>query len=90
MRNNEDFLLTRSTHELADEIKRYCAAHPGGRDTLEGIAWWLAIQRSSETLEVLSAAVDSLVEQKVLAPYRLLDGTTVFGCPADKGANAPE
>jgi hypothetical protein len=73
--------VSRSSHEVAAEIQRYCAAHPGVRDTLEGIAWWLAIQRSSDTLEVLSAAVDSLVEQKVLEAHRLADGRQVFGCP---------
>jgi hypothetical protein len=78
---NEGCRLTRSTHEVAAEIQRYCAAHPGVRDTLEGIAWWLAIQRSSDTLEALSAAVDSLVEQKVLEAHRLADGTQLFGCP---------
>lgn len=68
-----------SITEVADEIKRYSAAHPGVRDTLEGIAWWLAMQRCSETREVLTAAVDLLVEQKFLTSYRLADGTTVFG-----------
>ena len=82
--------MTCSTHEVAAEIRRYCAAHPGGRDTLEGIAWWLAIQRCSETLEVLSAAVDSLVEQKVLESYRLADGTQLFGCPTDSGCTTGE
>jgi hypothetical protein len=74
--------LTPSTSEVAADIKRYCAAHPGVRDTLEGIAWWLALQRCSDTMGVLGAAVDSLVEQKVLAAYRLADGRTVFGCCA--------
>jgi len=78
---NEDHRLSRSTHEVAAEIQRYCAAHPGVRDTLEGIAWWLTIQRSSDTLEVLSAAVDTLVEQKVLESHRLADGRQLFGCP---------
>lgn len=68
-----------SIADVADEIKRYCAAHPGVRDTLDGIAWWLAMQRCSETREVLRSAVDLLVEQKELSSYRLADGTTVFG-----------
>lgn len=87
---NEGLQLTRSTREVACEIKRYCAAHPGARDTLEGMAWWLAIQRCSESMEELRAAVDFLVEQKVLVPYRLNDGTTVFGCSADEGENGCE
>lgn len=74
-----------STHPIAEEIRRYCVAHPEARDTVEGIAWWLAIQRSSDSLEEVRAAVDSLVEQAVLVAYRLNDGTTVFGCSADRG-----
>lgn len=72
--------MTPSIADVANEIKRYCAAHPGVRDTLDGIAWWLAMQRCSETRDLLSSAVDLLVEQKVLSPYHLADGTTVFGC----------
>lgn len=70
-----------STAEVAAELKRYCAAHPHGRDTLEGIAWWLTMQRCNDTMLVLSAAVDELVEQNVLTIHRLSDGTTLFGCP---------
>ena len=74
--------MTRSTRELAAEITRYCAAHRDARDTLEGIAWWLAMQRCSDTLDELRAAVDLLVEQRVLVPHHLNDGTTVYSCPA--------
>ena len=76
--------MTRSTHDIAADIKRYCAAHPDARDTLEGIAWWLALQSCNDNLEELRAAVDALVEQKVLEAYYLNDGTTVFGCPSDE------
>lgn len=69
---------------------RYCAAHPDARDTLEGIAWWLTMQRCGETLDELRAAVDSLVEQQVLVPYHLNDGTTVYGCSIDEGRNGGE
>jgi len=69
------------TSEVAAEIRRYCAAHPRVCDTLEGIAWWLAMQRCNETMEELRAAVDALVEQKVLQPYRLADGRMLFACP---------
>lgn len=75
--------MTRTT-EVAAEIRRYCAAHPGVCDTLEGIAWWLAMQRCSETTDELRAAVDALIEQKVLQSFRLPDGTTVFACAGGK------
>jgi len=81
--NDEGLRLTDSTPELAAEISRYCANHPGARDTLEGIAWWLAMQRCGDTLDQLRAAVDLLIERKLLVRYHLNDGTAVYGCPAD-------
>jgi len=79
----------RSTREVAADIQRYCVAHPGARDTLEGIAWWLAIQRCSDTLEDLRAAVDQLVAERVLVRHDLADGTTLFGCSArERGQEA--
>jgi hypothetical protein len=71
---------------LADEIRRYCAEHPDARDTLEGIAWWLALQRHGETRDELRAAVDSLVAQGLLVQHRLVDGSIVFGCSDGNGA----
>ena len=72
---------------LADEIRRYCAEHPDARDTIEGIAWWLALQRHGETREELRAAVDSLVAQGLLKVHRLSDGSVVFGCSDGGGAD---
>jgi hypothetical protein len=72
---------------LADEIRRYCAAHPEARDTLEGIAWWLALQRQGEAREELRAAVESLVAQGLLVEHRLSDGSVVFGCSDGSGSN---
>lgn len=74
-----------SAPRLADEIRRYCALHPGARDTLEGIAWWLALQRQDDSREELRTAVDSLVEQGVLVRHRLSDGSVVFGCSDSSG-----
>jgi hypothetical protein len=80
--------MTTRLKQVAAELKRYCAEHPRGRDTLEGIAWWLTMQRCSETMDVLSAAVDMLVEEKVLTVYRASDGTTLFGCAQSEGPDA--
>ncbi len=66
--------------EVAAELESYCAAHPGVCDTLEGIAWWLAMQRCNETTEQLRAVVDQLVERRVLEPVAMADGTTLFAC----------
>ena len=48
------------------------------------------MQRCTDTVEELRAAVQVLVEQKVLVPYRLNDGTTVYGCFADEDTKAPD
>jgi len=81
----EVFIVSLSS-DLADEIRRYCVAHPDARDTLDGIAWWLALQRQEDTLEELRVAVDSLVAQGLLVPHRLIDGSVVFGCSDGSGA----
>jgi hypothetical protein len=69
-----------STERIAEEIKRYCAAHPDACDSVEGIAWWLARQRYDETLLDVREAVDALVADGRLVAHRLGDGSTVFGC----------
>ena len=74
---------------LAEEIRRYCAEHPEARDTLDGIAWWLAMQRQGETLDDLRAAVDSLVAQGLLVQHRLSDGSVVYGCADGSGPKRP-
>jgi hypothetical protein len=69
-----------STEALSAEIRRYCAANPNAADTVEGIAWWLTMQRYSDTLESVRAAVDTLVVEGVLVRYQNRDGACVFGC----------
>jgi hypothetical protein len=75
--------LLRSTHRVAEEIRRYCTAHPNARDTLEGIAWWVQIQRQEDFHKDVVAAVEWLVNQGVLERHRLQDGSEVFGCCHD-------
>jgi hypothetical protein len=69
-----------STQRVADEIARYCIAHPDACDSVEGIAWWLARQRYDESLTMVRAAVDVLVADGRLVPHHLSDGSTVFRC----------
>ena len=73
-----------SADQIADEIRRYCFAHPNARDSVEGIAWWLALQHYSEVKNSLMVSVDQLVTAGFLTKHRLTDGTDVFGC-AGKG-----
>jgi hypothetical protein len=65
---------------VAEEIHRYCVAHPQACDSVEGIAWWVARQRYDETLDEVRAAVDMLVAEGFLVPHDLGDGSTVFAC----------
>ena len=69
-----------SIRNVADEIHRYCVAHPDACDSVEGIAWWLARQRYSEVLDDVRAAVDVLVAEGRLTAHALADGSTIFCC----------
>ncbi len=70
-----------SVKALAADIERYCAEHPHARDSLEGIRWWLAMQRGQQDDSAdVQAAADYLVETGVLEKIRLSDGSYVFGC----------
>jgi len=72
--------VPRTADELSVEIRRYCAVHPNAVDTIEGIAWWLALQRYDDALQEVRALVDQLVHDGVLVRYRTQDGASVFGC----------
>ena len=86
-----------SVSQLTAEIRRYCRAHPNARDSMEGIAWWLAMQHYNEVKRSLNGTVDRLVARGVLTKDRLTDGTYVFGCntqgctptSAKRAANKP-
>jgi hypothetical protein len=74
--------VPRSAKDIASDIRRYCATHPHARDSLEGIAWWLALQRVEDERIELEHAVDALVQQGVLEARTLADGRVVFACAA--------
>jgi hypothetical protein len=79
-RSKRGFDLSRSIDRVAAEIRRYCAAHPDARDTIEGITWWVSLQRQHDLKSAVSAAVQLLVQQGALARHRLQDGSEVFSC----------
>lgn len=66
--------------DVADGIRRYCAAHPNARDTIEGIAWWLAMQRAAESMRRVREAVEALVDEGILERYESGSGALVYGC----------
>jgi hypothetical protein len=72
--------VSTAIRRVAEEIHRYCVAHPQACDSVEGIAWWVARQRYDETLDEVRAAVDMLVAEGFLVPHNLGDGSTVFAC----------
>jgi hypothetical protein len=74
---------------VAEEIYRYCVAHPEACDNVEGIAWWLARQRYDESLTEVRAAVEMLVADGRLLTHQLGDGSTLFRCCPNAQQQAP-
>jgi len=72
--------VRRTARLIAEEIQRYCVAHPDARDTIEGIAWWVQMQRQEDLKNDVCDAVKVLVKRGVLTPHTLRDGSEVFGC----------
>jgi hypothetical protein len=73
-------LMRPSTEDIADEIRRYCRLNPNARDSLDGIAWWVAFQRMEEARGDLQAAIDDLVARGQLSRQQIADGSVVFAC----------
>ncbi len=77
--------LPASTRRVAAEIRRYCIAHPDARDTVEGIAWWVHMQRQEELRNMLSDAICLLVREGVLEKFATRDGSAVYGVRVEQG-----
>jgi hypothetical protein len=71
------------TIRVAAEIERYCVANPDARDTPEGIAWWVQMQRQADIRNSVPDAIQLLVERGVLERYKSLDGADVYGFKSD-------
>lgn len=53
--------------ELAETVVGYLKEHPGGMDTLEGIAeWWVPRQKIRVDVEKLADALEELIQQGAL------------------------
>lgn len=70
------------TRELVAELERYCTEQPNACDTLDGIAWWIASERSEGGRGHLREAVNELVATGRMARHQLADGSIVFSCVA--------
>ena len=64
---------------VAQEIKRYFAAHSNAADNLEGIAkWWLARQRLQESSELVKKALDYLIDQGLITRTVSHSGEAIY------------
>jgi hypothetical protein len=74
--------------DVAQEIRRYLAAHPNASDTVEGVqAWWLPNRVPKATVK---RALDVLAADEVVHRRKLPDGNHIYvagpprrGDPAD-------
>jgi hypothetical protein len=68
------------------EIERYLHAHPNASDTLEGVRdWWLAALGRLLSVDVIQAALDRLVESRVVEA-RPIPGGVVYGAVKHRDA----
>lgn len=62
------------------EIDRYLHAHPNASDTLEGVRdWWLAGHVRPFTVDVIQAALDRLVDNRILEARSIPGGVLYAG-----------
>ena len=67
-------------NEVAQAILRYLRAHPGSKDSLDGIrTCWLAGAEVDASETEVGRAVDRLLERRALKKERRTDGGGVFG-----------
>jgi hypothetical protein len=65
--------------EIANTILSYLREHPDAGDTLEGIdQWWIQARKREVPVEVIHAALRSLVHQSILTERRTRDGETIY------------
>ncbi len=66
----------RSPPEVAEQIRRYLAAHPNASDTVEGVqAWWLPRGVPEATVR---KALDILVADGAVSRRQLPDGNLIY------------
>jgi hypothetical protein len=71
--------MCKTATDLKQEILRYVRAHAHSAETPEGIArWWLTRQRFEDTMEMVTTALDELVEDGSLERHVLPGGTPVY------------
>lgn len=74
----------KTVSEVAEEIRRYLAAHPNASDAAEGVqTWWLPHGVPGVTVQ---QALDLLVADGVVDKRQLPDGNLIYAArPAQPG-----
>lgn len=77
---------------IAEEIERYCVAHPDARDTADGISWWVHLQRQEDLRNSIPEAIEVLLARGVLERSLAPDGAQLYGyrAPAKQATAQPE
>jgi|KBSMisStandDraft_5_1062788.scaffolds.fasta_scaffold46211_5 Fe2+ or Zn2+ uptake regulation protein len=72
--------------EVADQIRRYLAAHPNASDTAEGVqTWWLPQGVPDATVR---KALDILVADGVVHTRELPDGNLIYAAQPGRAAHS--
>jgi len=73
-------LLQADLSEIEVEVLGYLDEHPQAADTAEGVRhWWLLRRLSRYSGERVQAALNELIEKKLIGVQRVANGRTVYG-----------
>ena len=73
------------------DILEFCLRHKERQDTVEGIAeWWLMEHRIDRTLPEVKAALESLVQDRMMIETKAADGRTYYRLNPEKEVEARE
>jgi hypothetical protein len=75
----------RHKEQLCAAIQRHLATHPLAADTAAGIvASWLPARGFEQAAEHIEAALDELVEARLLRRHRLPDGNVLYAANVER------
>lgn len=75
---------------LAQVIERYLADRPNASDTIEGIRrWWVGPEWADASMTVMSAALDLLVQRRIMKTRIQADGSVRYFSAARGGLADP-
>lgn len=64
---------------IVETIKQYLSDHPLAADTLEGVVnWWLLRQRYEIAMDLVSQALEVLVQQGVVSKIKPRGSKTIY------------